>query len=225
MRELQVVFDDLVDYEKALEQQINWVASKRNHPESPDILWLLSHPEVITLGARKSSSSNLLGQTSIPVHQITRGGDITYHDPGQITGYLLFSLTENERDLRKFLRNIEESIIQALMETSKIDCPHLQKRIENSLHREEGKTGVFFQERKICSIGISCRHWISFHGFSLNFDSNLKNYALMNPCGMEASLMGNLEDLAPISRCSFLEIYPKICSKIFSRKLLDRAEN
>lgn len=220
-RELDVILDREVEFSKALEQQLALVEKKRLEPAFPDILWLLSHPEVITLGARTSSASNLLEKTSIPIHQITRGGDITYHDPGQVTGYLIFSLQEHERDLRQFLINLELSVIRTLQ--AALDFEGKKKSMDdlNDFHRVEGKTGVFFKNHKICSIGIACRHWITFHGFSLNFSSNLSNYALMNPCGMEASIMGNLKELTPITRQSFLGLYPAICAQTFSRQVMN----
>ena len=182
MPDLRVLNSKLVDYSQALEQQLRWVDERKN--ESLDnILWLLSHPEVITLGASRGSKQNLLSSTEIPVVKVSRGGDITYHDPGQLTGYFIFSLKEDQRDLHQFLWNIEESLIRCLSEFSITG------------HRVEGKTGVFVNQKKVCSIGIACRHWITYHGFSLNFNSNLKNYALMNPCGYSSDLMANLADI------------------------------
>ncbi|MBW7877078.1 MAG: lipoyl(octanoyl) transferase LipB, partial [Candidatus Cloacimonetes bacterium] len=108
------------------------------------------------------------------------GGDVTYHDPGQIVGYLILSLKPNERDLHKVLFGLEEVILLSLQE---LGIPG---------HRVEGKTGVFVNNQKVCSIGIACRHWITYHGFALNIHSDLKNYQRINPCGLESSLMQNI---------------------------------
>ena len=224
MRQLQVLYNDLVPYDEALAKQVEFLERKREDPDLPDILWLLSHPEVITLGARSSSEANLLKETSIPIHKISRGGDITYHDPGQVTGYLIFSLNEDERDLKRFLHLIEESVIEAIQDTFKMATNGSIERTHPVLHRVEGKTGVFCNERKICSIGIACRHWITFHGFSLNFHSNLENFAIMNPCGLESSLMGNLEEFVPVKKESFLQKYPEICARDYSRELSESDE-
>ncbi len=182
MHDLCVLSSKIVDYSQALEQQLYWVSERKNKPLN-NILWLLSHPEVITLGASRNSKSNLLSPTKIPVVKVSRGGDITYHDPGQLTGYFIFSLEQDQRDLHRFLWNIEEALIRCLSEFS----------IEAS--RVEGKTGVFVNHKKVCSIGIACRHWITYHGFSLNFDSDLENYSLMNPCGYSSELMANLSNV------------------------------
>ena len=216
MRCLKIINDGLVPYEKALNQQLEWVASKHRDPHHPDILWLLSHPPVITLGADKDAKNQMLQESDIPIHRISRGGSITYHDPGQVTGYLIFSLSESERDLRVFLKTIEETLIQTLNQ--------LLPNGTETAYRVEGKTGVFLKGKKVCSIGTACRHWITYHGFSMNFESNLENYKLMNPCGMESGIMGNVSDLTKISRKDFLELYPSICGQKFGREVLRKAK-
>ena len=182
MPPLRVLNSGLVDYNEALSQQLRWVSERKNK-SLDNILWLLSHPEVITLGASRNSQDNLLIPTEIPVVKVSRGGDITYHDPGQLTGYFIFNLEEGQRDLHQFLWNIEETLIRCLQQFS----------VE--AHRVAGKTGVFVDQKKVCSIGIACRHWVTYHGFSLNFNSNLDNYALMNPCGYSSNLMANLSNV------------------------------
>jgi lipoyl(octanoyl) transferase len=219
VRQLKVLYNDLVPYDEALSKQVELLEKKRKDPNLPDILWLLSHPEVITFGARRSSEANLLQETSIPIHKISRGGDITYHDPGQVTGYLIFSLNEDERDLKRFLHLIEESVIHTIQDIFKMATTGSTEKSDPVFHRVEGKTGVFCSEKKICSIGIACRHWITFHGFSLNFHSKLENFAIMNPCGLKSSLMGNLDDLTPVKKGTFLKKYPETCAHIFSREL------
>jgi lipoyl(octanoyl) transferase len=197
-----------VPFAEALRKQLEWVEIKRSQPQYPDLLWLLSHPPVITIGASQGAEDELLHKTDIPVHRISRGGSITYHDPGQITGYLIFRLDEPERDLRNFLRKIETSLIETLN--------HLIDKDASQAHRVPGKTGVFLGQKKICSIGTACRHWITYHGFSMNFESNLENYKLMNPCGMEAEIMGNISELTEITRKDFLQEYPRICAEEFN---------
>ncbi len=182
MSSLRVLNSGLVDYEEALSQQLLWV-NERKKGSFDNIFWLLSHPEVITMGASRSSKDNLIIPTEIPVVKVSRGGDITYHDPGQLTGYFIFNLKEGQRDLHQFLWNIEEALIQCL------------QKFSVKAHRVDGKTGVFVNQKKICSIGIACRHWVTYHGFSLNFNSNLDNYALMNPCGYSSNLMANLSNV------------------------------
>ncbi|MCJ8344154.1 lipoyl(octanoyl) transferase LipB [bacterium] len=195
--------DTLIDYESALQTQLD-ILNTMKGSESNNLVWLLSHPPVITYGIKRGAIDNLITNTTIPVVKISRGGDITYHDEGQLTGYFLFKLNPGCRDLHKFLFNIEESIIQTL------------NLFQVGAHRVEGKTGVFLKEKKVCSIGIACRHWITFHGFSLNFSSNLKNYSLINPCGYESSLMANISQFIPdLTMELFSKKYKKICAEIF----------
>ena len=207
MRQLLVHELGLVDYAESLSRQLDYVSKSRAQLPLSDELWLLSHPEVITLGASRDAKENIKVDTKIPVHKISRGGDVTYHDPGQITGYFLFYLKDQERDLHRFLNLIEQSLIECL-DTFQVGA-----------HRVDGKTGVWFENKKVCSIGIACRHWTTYHGFSLNIDSNLANYGLMNPCGLESSTMANTKDFFPMERSEFLERYPDHCARIFGRKL------
>lgn len=203
MPTLNVLNSELVDYQQALEQQLQWVNARKSD-ELCDLLWLLSHPKVITLGASRSSRDNLLKETEIPVVKISRGGDITYHDEGQLTGYFIFQLEKRERDLHRFLWSIEQSVIDCLNDFN-IDA-----------HRVAGKTGVFVSEKKVCSIGIACRHWVTYHGFSINFNSNLENYELMNPCGYNSELMANL---LKVSMFDFRHRIGRHVAKITNRSL------
>lgn len=197
--------DELVDYQEALNTQNDLVLAKKN-ADSDHLIWLLSHPPVITYGIKRGAIDNLLTNTEIPVVKISRGGDITYHDEGQLTGYFFFKLKPDLRDLHKFLFNIEESIIKT------VDL------FEIGAHRVEGKTGVFFNNKKVCSIGIACRHWVTFHGFSLNFTSNLNHYQLINPCGFDSGIMANITEFIPnLSMKQFSEKYKSVCPTIFEK--------
>jgi len=203
-----LISSGLVPYESGLETQLEILRRKKSGEEEADVLWLLSHEPVITFGASRDSQSNLIKDPGIPKVKVSRGGDITYHDPGQVTGYLLFSLGEEERNLHLFLNKIEKSLLSTLSEAGITG------------HREDGKTGVFLDQKKICSIGIACRHWITYHGFSLNFKSDMSVYGAMNPCGLESTLMANLSELRQeYSRQEFLQSYPEYCASIFSRKI------
>lgn len=204
MPELSILNSGLVDFQRALDQQLKWVAERKDEPLS-DLLWLLSHPDVITLGASRTSRDNLLTDTKIPVIKISRGGDITYHDSGQLTGYCIFKLSEKERNLHQFLGWIEQAIINCL------------ESFNIAAHRVDGKTGVFIAGKKICSIGIACRHWVTYHGFSINFSSNLKNYELIKPCGFSSDLMTNLEK---ISMSEFRQIIGQHLAKVTARDLV-----
>jgi lipoyl(octanoyl) transferase len=115
------------------------------------------------------------------VVEVERGGDVTYHGPGQIVAYPILLLEEGERDLHRFLRNLEEGMIRTLA------------RWELSAGREPGKTGVWIEgRRKIASIGIACRKWVTFHGLALNVTTDLGYFARIQPCGFDATVMTSM---------------------------------
>lgn len=155
---------------------------ERQNDEIVDTLLLVEHPEVVTLG-RGSHAENVLNVAGIDVFEVERGGDVTYHGPGQLVGYLIFKLREGERDLHRYLRNMEEALILA--------CASLGL----ATGRNPGWTGVWTDaepRRKLVSMGVACRKWVTFHGFALNVSTDLSRFAVINPCGLEAQVMGSL---------------------------------
>lgn len=174
----------LVPYGEALALQRR-LCDARIAGATGDTLLLLEHPPVITLGRGWKSSSlpiepDQLRRRGIEVFDIERGGDVTYHGPGQLVAYPIVRLREGERDLHRFLRNLEEAMIRTLA------------RFELAGGRADGKTGVWLGEKKIASIGIACRRWITFHGLALNVSTDLSYFARINPCGFEASVMTSM---------------------------------
>lgn len=173
------------DYPEAWELQLDLVA-RRARDEIPDVLFLLEHPHVYTVG-RKSRDQRReirVGSESVPCHAIERGGDITYHGPGQLVGYPISKLPEHERDLHGYLRNIEEVLIRT--------CADFGIPVE----RRPGLTGVWTSEkisRKIASIGVAVKHWVTYHGFALNVSTDLRFFHAINPCGFDASVMTSME--------------------------------
>lgn len=145
----------------------------------PDTLLLLEHPPVITLG-RGFHPDNLLllpkdyQEKGIEVAETDRGGDVTYHGPGQLVGYPIFDLNQHGRDLHKFLRDIEEAIILALAEF-KIDA-----------RRFPPHTGVWVEDKKVCAIGIRVSRWVSMHGFALNVENDNFGFDTIIPCGISS---------------------------------------
>jgi lipoyl(octanoyl) transferase len=154
----------------------------RQRGERPDALFLVEHPHVITVGRRQGALANLLRPGEVDVVEVERGGDVTYHGPGQLVAYPILLLREGERDLHRFLRNLEEGMIRALAGFD----------IEGT--REPGKTGVWVGggARKIASIGIACRKWVTFHGLALNVSTDLGYFARIQPCGFAASVMTSM---------------------------------
>lgn len=169
----------LKDFGEVLKIQYELV-EKRFHSEISDTVILVEHPHVFTVG-RKSDSKNIHDK-SIPVFKTERGGDITYHGPGQIVAYPIINI-EKKKDVHFFLRTLEEIIIATL------------RNYNLYASRREKFTGVWVNEKKIASIGVSFKNWISFHGLALNVSTDLSYFYKINPCGLESSVMTSMEEL------------------------------
>jgi lipoate-protein ligase B len=147
----------------------------------PDTLLFVEHPDVITLGRRQAAQKNILAAGDIPIFEVERGGDVTYHGPGQLVAYPIFYLEESERDLHVYLRKLEDVLI-ATCEAYGL-----------SAGRNPGWTGAWLGDKKVASIGIAVRRWVTLHGFALNVNTRLGNFAVMNPCGLDAAVMTSLQ--------------------------------
>jgi len=160
------------------------LVAARQRDEIPDTLILVEHPNVITLG-RGTHRENLVAPGDMPIFEIERGGDVTYHGPGQLVGYPIFLLRQSERDLHLYLRNLEEALIQTVEE-----CGLLAGR-------RESWTGVWNRaaDRKLASIGVAVKRWVTLHGFALNVATDLGRFAAINPCGLEATVMASMTSL------------------------------
>ncbi|MFH1699848.1 MAG: lipoyl(octanoyl) transferase LipB [Candidatus Zixiibacteriota bacterium] len=145
-----------------------------------DTIFYTTHPDVITVG-RDFKNSNPLNIGEVEVHQISRGGGITYHGPGQLVIYPIFDLRRRGRDLREFIHNIEEGIIRTFGDFG-LKCG-----------RNEDHMGVWVKDHKIASIGIAVQQWISFHGAAVNLTTNLKKFYMIDPCGLTPETMTNAE--------------------------------
>jgi lipoate-protein ligase B len=156
------------------------LVAARQRGEIVDTLVLVEHPEVITLGRRQSSQANVVAAGDIPVFEIERGGDVTYHGPGQLVGYPILKLDGDERDLLVYLRNLEEALIGVCAD------------VGVEARRNPGWTGVWIGERKVASLGIAVRKWVTMHGFALNVATDLSRFAAINPCGLDAAVMTSL---------------------------------
>jgi lipoyl(octanoyl) transferase len=166
------------------------LVESRQTDQAPDTLIVVEHPHVFTLGRRRESHQNVLAPGDVEVIEIERGGDVTYHGPGQLVCYPILLLQDGERDLHRFLRNLEEAVIAT--------CA----RAGITADREPGKTGVWTTDgsgarKKLCSMGIACRKWVTFHGLALNVTTDLSYFARINPCGFEASVMTSLTAQRP----------------------------
>jgi len=168
---------DTIDYKEAWELQKE-IFSKRVSNEIGDYLFLLEHPNTYTLGktAHKEnlkSSDKYLKENNISVYDIDRGGDITYHGPGQIVGYPIIDLNNWFKDTHKYLRALEEVIINTCSEYNLI-C-----------ERNPKHTGVWICEKKIAAIGIKVSRWITMHGFAFNVNTDLNLFEGIIPCGIQ----------------------------------------
>jgi lipoate-protein ligase B len=171
-----------VNYADALAIQDEIVAQKRIDPAAPDTVLLLEHDAVYTIG-RTPDRTSLRGAAHLshPLFQINRGGQATYHGPGQLIGYPIINLRHCGQDLHKYLRWIEDVLIDFLA------------ALEIIAEHREGLTGVWTNNRKIASIGVGVRHWISMHGFALNVCGDLSPFAEITPCGIPDVTMTSIE--------------------------------
>jgi lipoate-protein ligase B len=180
-RTLVVVHCGTVDYAAALDLQHRLVAARLGD-KIGDVLLLLEHPHVYTLG-RGADQRFLLNPGDIPVHRVSRGGQVTYHGPGQLIGYPIVRLEGAERDVIRFLRKLEQVIIASLA-LSGIQAG-----------QRAGLTGVWIGAEKIASIGVGFRRWVSLHGFAVNVTSDLNFFERIVPCGIDGCRMTSMASL------------------------------
>lgn len=171
-----------VDYRQALALQ-DRLAAERRAGTIPDQLLLLEHDPVYTIG-RTPDQTSLRGAAHLshPVVQISRGGQATYHGPGQLVGYPILDLRDHGQDLHRYLRALEELLIAV--------CGAFGVKAR----RRESLTGAWVADRKIASIGVGVRHWISMHGFALNVCGDLGPFREITPCGIAGVAMTSLEE-------------------------------
>jgi lipoyl(octanoyl) transferase len=165
-----------VGYESALELQ-QQLLEARQEGRRPDTLLLLEHPPTFTFGARARPEhllvpSEELEWRGVSLHPTRRGGDITYHGPGQLVGYPIFALSHQGRDVHRYVRNLEEALIRTL------------SALGIASGRSPGQTGVWVGDEKIAAIGVEVRRWVARHGFALNVTTDLSHFDWIVPCGI-----------------------------------------
>jgi lipoyl(octanoyl) transferase len=182
MAELWIERLGVVPYGEALELQRQVARARIAGTISEDVLLLVEHPPVVTLG-RSSKGQHLLASPQmleargVALFEVERGGDVTFHGPGQLVGYPIIDLKRHKQDLHWYLRQVEAALIAGLGE------------IGIAAERNAGLTGVWTQGRKIASIGVHARDWVTWHGFALNVTTDLRYFDLMVPCGIQAVTM------------------------------------
>jgi lipoyl(octanoyl) transferase len=182
-----------IDYADGLELQKELVEARRRG-EIDDTLLLLEHPPVITLGVKtRGKPTNIiatqeeLARSGVEVFETGRGGDVTYHGPGQLVGYPILDLNPHRRDVHRYVRDLEEALIRALASFG----------IEG--RRIAGLTGVWAgptgREAKVAAIGVRISRWITSHGFALNVAPDLRHFRLIVPCGIADRGVTSIEEL------------------------------
>src|SRR5213080_3286648 len=180
--DLRISWLGRVNFADALALQEEIVARKREDRDAADEVLLLEHEPVYTIG-RTPDKSSLLGEAHLPhpVFAINRGGQATYHGPGQLMGYPIVDLRRCGQDLHRYLRWLEQTLIEFLA------------GYEIEAKQREGLTGVWIGHRKIASIGVGVRHWVTMHGFALNVCGDLSPFDQIVPCGINNVTMTSME--------------------------------
>jgi lipoyl(octanoyl) transferase len=186
-----------------------------------DALILVEHPPVVTLG-RRAAQSNVLAPTStlermgITVHHIERGGDVTYHGPGQLVGYPILDLARYRKDVRWYVRALQQTLILTLADFG-----------VTALARDGPYTGVWVDGpdrrslAKIAAIGVRIERWVTYHGFALNVSPNMQHWSMIVPCGLaEATICGLSELVGPVSMHSVKESLVRAFASVFEAQLI-----
>jgi lipoate-protein ligase B len=186
MRELLVTCLGLQPYAEVLELQRDMARARISGELSQDLLLLVEHPPVVTLGRSAKEQHlvvprRLLAQRGVELFEVERGGDVTFHGPGQLVGYPIMDLRRHKQDLHWYLRQLEEALIRAL--------GHYGIAAE----RNAPYTGVWTSGRKIASIGVHARDWVTWHGFALNVTTDLSYFDLIVPCGIQSVTMTSVK--------------------------------
>src|SRR5258706_13020856 len=202
-------------YAEALSIQ-KTLADQRKRGEIPDHLLIVEHPHTITLGRNGHldnllASPDVLARTGISFHHTDRGGDITYHGPGQIVGYPIFDLREWKRDVVAYVRGIEQVLIDALGEFG------------IAARRVEGATGVWTDEGKIAAIGVHISRWVTSHGVALNVDTDLSYFRYIVPCGLTEPVTSmralGYSKSGPAGREEVVAALERSFGRVFGRKM------
>jgi len=206
-----VPYGEALDLQKAL-------VEKRKSGEISDQLLLLEHPPVITLGvkARNDRSHILatpeeLGTEGVEVFESGRGGDVTYHGPGQLVGYPILDLRPDRCDVHRYVRDLEEVLIRAVRSHG----------IEST--RSAGLTGTWVGDRKLAAIGVRIARWVTSHGFALNVSTNLSHFRLIIPCGITDKGVTSIDGLAarPVTIGSVESAITAAFAEVFEASMLD----
>ncbi|MBC7467673.1 MAG: lipoyl(octanoyl) transferase LipB [Bdellovibrio sp.] len=192
-----MIFEDwgLVDYQQALEKQTDYVQTVASDENHPGYLIFCSHPAVVTTG-RQTKPDDIFAWNG-PVIEVSRGGRATYHGPSQVVVYPILNLKKpragrGPQEIRGYIRALEQAIIETL---KKYDIQGQGKTLSATENSSLEDTGVWVQDRKIASLGIAVRKWISFHGAAINVTHDKTAFQGLNPCGYKSNTMISLEEI------------------------------
>jgi lipoyl(octanoyl) transferase len=186
----------LVPYLEAHRRQRSLLAERIHNPHLEDVLILLEHPPVYTLGggAKEEFIKFDLATSPYEVHKVERGGEVTYHCPGQLVGYPILNLRRYRQDLHWYLRQLEEVLIRVLA------------KYQLQGERVPNLTGVWLEGRKVAAIGIKVSRWITMHGFALNVCPDLTGFEQIVPCGIADRSVGSLAQWIPGISCQDVRV-------------------
>lgn len=205
-RELWTVPLGRMPYAEALELQRHIARDRISGAVPQDVLLLVEHPPVVTLG-RASKEKHLvaspafLAEKGVEVFEVERGGDVTFHGPGQLVGYPIIDLKRHRLDLHWYLRKIEEALINALGD---LGIP---------AERNPSYTGVWTRGKKIASIGVHARDWVTWHGFALNVTMDLSYFDLIVPCGIAGVTMTSIAKELGIEEVAAQDVRDRVSAK------------
>ena len=209
------ISDSEVSYDTALEKMDNHV-QKMISGEADEKIWLLEHPALYTAGT-SADKKDLIKPNLFPVFETKRGGQYTYHGPGQRIVYVMLDLNNRGKDIKKFVNNLEAWIIHTLAEFNVIGQSR-SGRVGIWVERPDKPKNVdgFIEEEKIAAIGVRLKKWVTLHGLSINVDPDLNNFQGIVPCGIKYHGVTSLVDLGlPVSMADLDNALKKSFSKVF----------
>jgi len=198
-----------MDYGKSLEIQ-RIIVEKRQVNALPDVLLTVEHPHVYTIGRRGKIED--VSQMTIPIVRVERGGSVTYHGPGQLVAYPIIKLDETQMDVHQLVNMLEEVGI------------HLLKDYNVVAERVVGKPGVWVKGKKIASIGLAIKNWVTYHGIAININVDLRYFHAIKPCGFSPDLITSLNEILgrEVSMNEIKQKFIQHFAKIFSVKLVEK---
>ena len=191
-----------VEYQRVLDWQRNLVKLRKDGM-ARDTLIIVEHPPVLTIG--KDGHPENFKNTKLKPIPIERGGDVTYHRPGQLVVYFICNLSRRKKDMHLYIDKLQDGIIETF------------KEYDVDARKDDANTGVWVGDKKLASLGVAVKHWITFHGVAINLNTDLSDFTQINPCGLTSDVMSTLAQVTKkkIDMKKFSEIIVDKYSEIF----------